>query len=176
MLSISTAPRAQVLMTPLLATSCSVATRSTKTLQLSSRISIWVKPMRIVARLELYDALDNPIVGDLFASANANVDAFTLDVALNVPVTSVIALIVKGGAYAANTELELSVSSDIPGTEKYNYSKTDSSNGLHYGIGINFKVTDTIGLRAEWERLVNVEANNEESDVDLLSAALIYNF
>lgn len=123
-----------------------------------------------------YDAQDNAIVGDLNASANANVDAFTLDVALNYPVSSVIALIAKGGVYAADTELQLSASSDIPGTEKYNYSKTESSTGLHYGIGINFKVTDTIGLRAEWERLDQVEANDGESDVDLLSAALVYDF
>lgn len=123
-----------------------------------------------------YDAMDNAIVGDLNASANANVEAFTLDINWNVPMTSVLALIVKGGAYYANTDLELRASSDIPGTEAYNYSKSESSNGLHFGIGINFKMTDTIGLRAEWERLDQVEARDGESDVDLLSAAVIYNF
>ena len=123
-----------------------------------------------------YDAMDNSIVGDLFASAKANVDAFTLDASLNVPMTSVFALIVKAGVYAADTKLELDAGGDIPGVEDIDYSKTDSSTGLHYGIGVNFKVTDAIGLRAEWERLDSVEANDGKSDVDLLSAAVIYNF
>jgi len=123
-----------------------------------------------------YDALDNSIDGSLFASAKANVDAFTLDLSLNVPMTSVFALIVKAGVYAADTKLELDAGGDIPGVENINYSKTDSSNGLHYGVGVNFKMTEAIGLRAEWERLSQVEANDGDSDVDLLSAAVIYNF
>jgi len=123
-----------------------------------------------------YDALDNPIVGDLLASANAKVEAITLDAVLNYPITAATEVIVKGGIYGADTKLQLTASSDIPGTENYNYSKTDGSSGLHYGIGINFKVTDAIGLRAEWERLYQVEANSGENDVDLLSAALVYNF
>lgn len=123
-----------------------------------------------------YDALDNSIDGNLFASAKANVDAFTLDVNLNVPMTSVFALIVKGGIYAADTKLELDAGGDIPGVENVNYSKTESSTGVHYGIGVNFKMTDAIGLRAEWERLYQVKANDGDSDVDLLSAAVIYNF
>ena len=123
-----------------------------------------------------YDAMDNSIDGSLFASAKANVTAFTLDASLNVPMTSVFALIVKAGVYAADTKLELDAGGDIPGVGTINYSKTDSSTGLHYGIGVNFKLTDAIGLRAEWERLDQVEANDGESDVDLLSAALIYNF
>ena len=123
-----------------------------------------------------YDAMDNPIVGDLFASAKANVTAFTLDASLNVPMTSVFALIVKAGVYAADTKLELDAGGDIPNVDGIDYSKTDSSTGLHYGIGVNFKVTDAIGLRAEWERLDSVEANDGKSDVDLLSAAVIYNF
>jgi len=122
-----------------------------------------------------YDAMDNPFNGDLFTTAKAQVDAFTLDVNLNVPMTSVMALIVKAGVYDADTKLELDAGSSF-NTENVNYSETEGSTGLHYGIGINFKITDAIGLRAEWERLDKVEANDGESDVDLISAALIYNF
>lgn len=123
-----------------------------------------------------YDAMGNSIDGALFASAKANVTAFTLDASLDVPMTSVFALIVKAGVYAADTKLELDARGDIPGVETINYSKTDSSTGLHYALGVNFKATDAIGLRAEWERLNQVEANGGENDVDLLSAALVYNF
>jgi opacity protein-like surface antigen len=122
-----------------------------------------------------YDAANNPMDGDLFATAKAEVDALTLDVNLNFPVTSFAALIVKAGVYAADTKLEVAVGGSIS-TESINDSKTEDSTGLHLGIGVNFKVTDAIGLRAEWERLDNVEANGWESDVDLISAALIYTF
>jgi OOP family OmpA-OmpF porin len=122
-----------------------------------------------------YDAANNPIVGGLFATAKAEVDAFTLDVNLNFPVTSIATLMVKGGVYAADTKLKIDAGGSIS-TQNYTYSKTEGSTGLHLGIGINFKVTDAIGLRAEWERLDNVEANDGESDVDLISAAMIYNF
>jgi OOP family OmpA-OmpF porin len=122
-----------------------------------------------------YDIAGNSVDGDLFAAARAKVKALTLDVNLNASITSVVALIVKGGVYAADTKLEIDAGGSIS-TENYNYSRTESSTGLHYGIGVNFKVTDAIGLRAEWERLDSVEANSGKSDVDLLSAALIYNF
>ena len=129
-----------------------------------------------------YDDVGVSVDGDLFATAKANVDAITLDVVLNFPITSVAELIVIGGVYGADTKLEFSAGGSIT-PENVNDSKTTGSSGLHYGIGINFKVTDAIGLRAEWERLDNVEArldsveaNDGESDVDLLSAALIYNF
>ena len=122
-----------------------------------------------------FDSAENPVDGDLFATARASVDAFTLDANLSYPVASFAALFVKAGVYAADAELESSAGGSIT-TESINESRTDSSTGLHFGIGANFWVTDAIGLRAEWERLDNVEANGGKSDVDLLSAALVYNF
>jgi opacity protein-like surface antigen len=122
-----------------------------------------------------FDSADNPVDGDLFATARASVDAFTLDANLSYPVASFAALFVKAGVYSADAELESSAGGSIT-TESINESRTDSSTGLHFGIGANFWVTDAIGLRAEWERLDNVEANGGESDVDLVSAALIYSF
>ena len=122
-----------------------------------------------------FDAADNPVDGDLFATARASVDAFTLDANLSYPVASFAALFVKAGVYAADAELESSAGGSIT-TESINESRTDSSTGLHFGIGANFWVTDAIGLRAEWERLDSVEADGGESDVDLVSAALIYSF
>ena len=122
-----------------------------------------------------FDSADNPVDGDLFATARASVDAFTLDANLSYPVASFAALFVKAGVYSADAELESSAGGSIT-TESINESRTDSSTGLHFGIGANFWVTDAIGLRAEWERLDNVEADGGESDVDLVSAALIYSF
>jgi len=122
-----------------------------------------------------YDAMDNSVDGDLFASANAKVEAITLDAAMSFPIASVAAVIVKGGIYGADTKLQLSAGSSFS-VENYYSSETDGSSGLHYGIGVNFMVTDAIGLRAEWERLYQVEANSGKNNVDLLSASLLYNF
>lgn len=122
-----------------------------------------------------FDAANNSVDGNLYASATASVDAFTLDACLSYPIASFAALFVKGGVYAADTKLDLSAGSSIS-TDTINESTTDNSTGLHVGAGANFKVTDAIGLRVEWERLDNVKANGGESDVDLISGALIYNF
>jgi len=130
-----------------------------------------------------FDSAGIPVDGDLFASAKTSVDAFTLDASLSYPVASFAALFVKAGVYAADAELELSAGGSAS-AGSVNDSSTKSSTGLHFGIGANFWVTDAIGLRAEWERLDNVEvdrldnlgAGGGESDVDLVSASLIYNF
>jgi len=122
-----------------------------------------------------FDSAGNPVDGDLFATAKASVDAFTLDANLSYPIASFAALFVKAGVYTADADLKSSAGSSFS-AESINESRTDSSSGLHFGIGANFWVTDAIGLRAEWERLDNVEADGGESDVDLISAALIYTF
>ena len=122
-----------------------------------------------------FDSANNSVDGDLFATSKAGVTAFTLDASLNFPVASFAALFLKGGVYAADTTLDLSAGSSFS-TDSINESKTESSTGLHVGIGINFKMTSAIGLRAEWERLDNVEADNGERSVDLISASLLYSF
>lgn len=122
-----------------------------------------------------FDAANNSVDGDLFATARASVTAFTLDASLSYPVASFAVLFVKGGIYAADAKLDVSAGGSIS-TESFSDSITDSSTGLHVGVGANFRLTNAIGLRAEWERLDNVEANGGESDVDLISASLIYTF
>ena len=122
-----------------------------------------------------YDLIDNSLDGDLFINAKAEVEAFTLDVNLNYPILSFAAVIAKVGMYSADTKLKINAGSSIS-AENFNHSKTEGSTGLHYGFGFNFTLTDAIALRTEWERLEEVGANDGEADVDLLSAALIYNF
>lgn len=122
-----------------------------------------------------YDASNNAYDGDVFASSKASVDAFTLDAILSYPIASFAELFAKGGVYTADTTLELNANTSLT-TVSFNDSITDNSTGLHIGVGANFRVTDAFGLRAEWERLDNVEANNGESDVDLFSASVIYSF
>ena len=119
------------------------------------------------------DAMNNSLNGSMFANAKAEVDAFTLDAKLNYPIASSTELVAKVGMYYADTTLNFDASSTLS-AEVYDYSKSENSSGLHYGIGINFELTEVIALRAEWEQLDNVEANGGETDVDLLSVSLTY--
>jgi len=122
-----------------------------------------------------FDAVDNQLDGELFASSKASVEAITLDASINYPLTSVVAFIGRAGVYAADTELQINAGSSID-TETYNHARTESSIGLHFSIGLNFRITNNIKLRAEWEQLDQVEANNGKTDVDLLSVAVAYGF
>lgn len=122
-----------------------------------------------------FDAVDNQLDGDLFARSKASVKAITLDASMDYPLTPVVAFIGRAGVYAADTKLQIDAGSSID-TETYNYARTESSIGLHFSLGLNFRVTSNIQLRAEWEQLDQVEANNGKTDVDLLSVALTYGF
>jgi len=122
-----------------------------------------------------YDAVNNSLAGDSSATASARVNALTLDLKLNVPIVSIAELLLKAGVYTADTSLNTHAGSSIS-TENFSYSRTENSTGAHYGMGINFRLTDIIGLRAEWERLELVEANDGKNHVDLVSAAITYQF
>ena len=122
-----------------------------------------------------YDVINNSLDGDLYATAKASINAFTLDAKLSYPVLPFATVMAKAGVYSADTDLKLRAGSSIS-TDNYSYSKTESSSGLHYGVGVDFKVTDAIGVRAEWERLDGIEANQGKNDVDLMSASVIYRF
>jgi len=122
-----------------------------------------------------YDAVNNSVSGDLYANAKAEVNAFTLDANLNYPITSGIMLTARAGAYSADTKLRILAGGTIS-SEEYNYSKTEKNTGFHYGAGVNFEMSKAVGVRAEWECLHGIEANDGKSDVSLLSASLTYAF
>ena len=122
-----------------------------------------------------FDPIDNTLDGDLEAKAKADIDAFSLDLNLSYPFAESVAVIGRIGFYDADTKLNMNATSTIS-TDTFVYAKTESSSGLHYGLGLSFALTDAFALRAEWERLDSVEAHGEEIDVDLLSASFVYNF
>lgn len=48
---------------------------------------------------------------------------------------------------------------------------------LAFGLGANWKINKSIGLRAEWERFQNLSVDGgTERDVDLLSLGASYRF
>lgn len=71
---------------------------------------------------------------------------------------------VFGKAGFLNTELDLvAVGPGGVGAE------SASETGLHLGLGALFNVTDTVGIRAEWER-------NDELEVDMISVGVQVRF
>ena len=122
-----------------------------------------------------YDPADNSLDGELYANARAEVDAFTLDINLGLPISSFATVTAKAGLFSADTKLVINAGGSIS-PEQHSHSVDESSTGLHYGFGINFRIDDHISVRGEWERLDNVEANGGKNDVDLLSAGVSYHF
>jgi OmpA-OmpF porin, OOP family len=59
-------------------------------------------------------------------------------------------------------------------------SGSDSSSGtdLTFGLGLKYDFSKTVGVRAEWERFMDVGDNNTtgQSDVDLLSVGVVFKF
>jgi OOP family OmpA-OmpF porin len=57
-------------------------------------------------------------------------------------------------------------------------SESASGTGLSYGIGLQYDFTNTTGLRLDWERFADVgdEDKTGQSDVDMLSAGLVFRF
>lgn len=54
-------------------------------------------------------------------------------------------------------------------------SDSDSGTDPTYGVGVQFSFSKTLGLRAEWERFTDIDEEGP-SDVDLLSASLVFRF
>jgi OOP family OmpA-OmpF porin len=83
----------------------------------------------------------------------------------------------KLGVYQAKVEQKVKLSitdgiDSIGGSD----SRDDSNTGLHFGVGADFPITQSVALRAEWERLSKVKSDESESDVDLLSVSAILKF
>ncbi len=57
-------------------------------------------------------------------------------------------------------------------------SESKSGADLTYGIGVKYDISNTVGLRAEWERFQDVGDENVtgQSDVDLYSVGVIFKF
>jgi OOP family OmpA-OmpF porin len=71
-------------------------------------------------------------------------------------------------------DMDVSVSSSFLGSGSTSESGTD----LMFGLGASFDIGKTTAVRIEWERFTDVGDENEtgQSDVDLLSANLVFRF
>jgi OOP family OmpA-OmpF porin len=84
-------------------------------------------------------------------------------------------LMARGGMNILNTE----VNGTIAGTPNGNTGDTDVVWSL--GVGAQYNLTQSLGLRVEWERYFDtgspaINGGTGEADVDLLSAGLVFKF
>ncbi len=90
------------------------------------------------------------------------------------PITRRFGILARIGFFNWNAELSASGSGYYAGYG----SVSDSGTDLTYGVGIKLDFANHVGLRAEWQRFQDVgnDSTTGRSDVDLLSASVLYRF
>ena len=90
------------------------------------------------------------------------------------PVADRFSLYGKLGLYRAETEQKLQVTL---GTLTVSDNKTEKNADLTFAFGARFDVTRNLGIRAEWQRYLNVGGGEiGEDDVDVLSVGVLWRF
>ncbi len=113
--------------------------------------------------------------GSVGTKVEGETTALTLDGIGKVSPAKWLELFGKAGLYYAESELKFSITlADSFDSITESDSIEDSNAGLHFGFGANFNITDNVVIRAEWERFADVEVEDAESDIDLISLSAIY--
>lgn len=101
---------------------------------------------------------------------NTDADGYLLSVVGSLPLGDKFAVFGKLGAFVWSAEASATTSL---GPVSLSGDGTD----LAFGLGANWKINKSIGLRAEWERFQNLSVDgSNERDVDLLSLGATYRF
>lgn len=105
-------------------------------------------------------------------SGTAEVNGMTMQVIGTLAINPSLAVIGRGGMNFLNLEKN----GTIAGTPTNNEGDTDVAWSL--GLGAQYNLSKSVGLRAEWERYFKVgdEDTTGEIDIDLISASLVYTF
>lgn len=102
-----------------------------------------------------------------------DITGFNLDVVGLLPITTRFSAFGRGGV----TREEAKVRFDRTGAVDVNDPRRDkSATNYKFGFGVEYAVTDNIGLRAEAERYRIDDAVGNDGDVDLYSVGLVYRF
>lgn len=115
--------------------------------------------------------------GSLFVGTDMEATALTIDGVGRLPVAPWLDLFAKLGMYRSDLELTVVVgASGAGGTASDSVKESDNSTGAHIAIGADFNVAPQVIIRAEWERLADVEFDDGETDIDMLSISAAYRF
>lgn len=112
--------------------------------------------------------------GTLYTKISGETTALTVDGVGKIVVTPWLDLFGKVGIYRA--DMELTVKVGVAGGYQSSDSIDDTTTGVHFALGADFNVIQNVIIRAEWERLADVELEDAETDVDLLSISAAYRF
>lgn len=106
------------------------------------------------------------------SSGTAEVHGMTIQVIGSYVINPSFSLIGRGGMNILNLEKN----GTIAGTTNNNVGDTDVAWSL--GLGAQYNLSESVGLRAEWERYFKVgdEDTTGEIDIDLISASIVYTF
>jgi OOP family OmpA-OmpF porin len=105
------------------------------------------------------------------ASLTAEVSGFNVALVGFLPVGNTVNLLGKIGLFL--WDLDVGANTSIGSG-----STSESGTELMFGFGASFDIGQTTAVRIEWERFTDVGDENEtgQSDVDLLSASLVFRF
>lgn len=105
-------------------------------------------------------------------SGTAEVHGMTIQMIGSYAINPSFSLIGRGGMNILNLEKN----GTIAGTTNNNVGDTDVAWSL--GLGAQYNLSKSVGLRAEWERYFKVgdEDTTGEVDIDLISASIVYTF
>jgi OOP family OmpA-OmpF porin len=102
---------------------------------------------------------------------------FGLDGVISIPLSKEFALLARLGFFAWSLDAKATATNGNNGnTATANDKPTGTS--LSFGIGARYNFSEHFGLRVEYQRFTDIGDQNStgQSDVDLLSASLIYRF
>jgi OOP family OmpA-OmpF porin len=115
-----------------------------------------------------YANLGEAKFSDATSSATAEVHGMTIQVVGSYAINPSFSLIGRGGMNILNLEINDTVAGNV--------GDTDVAWSL--GLGAQYNLSESVGLRAEWERYFKVgdEDTTGEMDIDLISASIVYTF
>jgi OOP family OmpA-OmpF porin len=116
-----------------------------------------------------------PTTGAL--NADIRVIGLYIDAVGFLPVGESFAAFAKVGVLASETRTFRSTSGTVTPAPGTNTNAVKDEPNLKYGLGVQYALSKTVTLRAEWERIVDVgDPNTGEFDLNLFSGALLFRF
>jgi OOP family OmpA-OmpF porin len=107
-------------------------------------------------------------------SANISIESSVWEVSGvgSLPVADRFSFFGRAGLYMADTDVSLRFAGP-PGV----VDDSDDNIGLTLGFGARVDITRNLGIRAEWQRYMDVSAGDfDESDVDVMALSLVWRF
>lgn len=118
-----------------------------------------------------------PFLGPSTFNGSDKPTGFSLDAVGTLPITEEFGLIARIGAFRWTLDASATISSSV-GAGTLSSSDKPTGTSVDYGIGVKYDFAKDFGVRAELQRFKNIgdEATTGKSDVDLISASLLYRF